>query len=140
VAQLQQQLHDDESSFARIYCPSCQKGPIVGLIALVLATGLLWVTSGFAQNFTAFETGDELIDVCNVPTLDPRHFNDLCAGYIAGVSDVLNSQGTICTPKEVTLHQTVDVILNYVREHPEQRSMAAPVLTRAALGQAFPCN
>ena len=112
----------------------------MGLMALVLATGLLWVTSVFAQNFTAFETGDELFDLCNVPTVDQRHFNDPCSGYIAGVSDVLNSQGRICTPKTVTIHQTVDVILNYLREHPAQRSMAAPVLTRTALGQAFPCN
>jgi hypothetical protein len=40
---------------------------IVGLMAFVLATGLLWVTSVFGQNFTVFETGDELFDVCNVP-------------------------------------------------------------------------
>jgi hypothetical protein len=112
----------------------------MGLIALVLATALLWVTSAFAQNFTAFETGDELFDVCNVPTVDPRHFNDPCSGYIAGASDVLNSQGTVCTPKEVTVHQTVDVILNYLREHPAQRHMAAPMLIGAALGQAFPCK
>ena len=112
----------------------------MGLMALVLATALLWVTSVFAQNFTAFETGDELFDLCNVPTVDQRHFNDPCSGYIAGVSDVLNSQGTICTPKDVTVHRTVDVILNYLREHPAQRSMAAPVLTGAALRQAFPCN
>ena len=111
---------------------------VMGLMALVFATGLLWVTSVFAQNFTSFETGDELFDVCNVPTVDQRHFNDLCSGYIAGVSDVLNSQGRICTPKTVTIHQTVDVIFNYLREHPTQRSMAAPVLTGAALGQAFP--
>jgi hypothetical protein len=53
---------------------------------------------------------------------------------------VLNSQGTICTPKDVTIHQTVDVILNYLHEHPAQRSMAAPLLAGAALGRAFPCN
>jgi hypothetical protein len=116
-----------------------QGGPIMGLMALVLATDLLWVTSVFAQNFSAFETGDELFDLCNVPTVDQRLFNDLCSGYIAGVSDVLNSQGTICTPKDVTVHRTVDVILNYLSEHPARRSMAAPLLTGAALGQAFPC-
>ena len=32
----------------------------MGLMALVLATGLLWITSVSAQNFTSFETGDEL--------------------------------------------------------------------------------
>jgi Rap1a immunity proteins len=110
----------------------------MGLMALLLATGLLWVTSAFAQDFTAFETGDELFDVCNVRADDQRHF--LCSGYIAGASDVLNSQGAICTPKDVTVHQTVDVILDYLREHPAQRHMAAPVLTEAALGQAFSCK
>jgi len=67
----------------------------MGLMAVVLATGLLWVTSVFAQDFIAFETGDELFDACNVRADDQRHFNDLCSGYIAGASDVLNSQGTI---------------------------------------------
>jgi hypothetical protein len=112
----------------------------MGLMALVLVTGLLWVTSVFAQNFTAFETGNELADVCNVRADDQRRFNDACSGYIAGASDVLNSQGTICTPKEITVHQTVDVILNYIREHPAQRNMAATMLIGDALGQAFPCK
>ena len=112
----------------------------MGLMALVLATGLLWVTSVFAQNFTAFETGDELFDLCNVPTVDQRHFNDACSVYIAGVSDVLNSQGTICTPKDVTVHRTVDVVLNYLREHPAQPSMAAPVLTGPLLVRRFPAT
>jgi hypothetical protein len=112
----------------------------MALMALGLTTGLLWVTSVFAQNFTSFETGNELFDVCNVRGDDQRRFNDACAGYIAGASDVLNSQGTICTPKEITVHQTVDVILNYIREHPAQRNMAAPMLIGDALGHAFPCK
>jgi hypothetical protein len=111
----------------------------VGLIVLVVATGLLWVTSVFAQTFTAFQTVNELFDVCKVRADDQR-FNDACSGYIAGASDVLNSQGTICTPKEISVHQTVDVILNYIREHPAQRNMAAPMLIGDALGQAFPCK
>jgi hypothetical protein len=109
-------------------------------MALVVATGLLWVTSVFAQNFTAFETGNELLNICNVRADDQKHFNDLCSGYIAGASDMLNSQSTICTPKDVSVHQTVDVILNYIREHPAQRNMAATMLIGDALGQAFPCK
>jgi hypothetical protein len=100
----------------------------------------LWVTSVFAQNFTAFETGRELFDLCNGRADDQRHFNDPCSAYIAGVSDVLNSQGAICTPKDVTIHQTVDVILNYLCERPAQLNMAAPLLAGAALGRAFPCK
>jgi len=110
----------------------------VGLMALVLAIGLLWTTPIFAQSFTAFQTGNELFDVCNVRADDQRHL--FCVGYVAGESDALNSQGTICTPKDVTVHETVDVILNYLRQHPEQRHMAAPALTGSALVQAFPCK
>jgi hypothetical protein len=113
----------------------------MGLMALVLATGLLWVASVFAQNFTVFETGGALFRSLQCSGADDqRHFNDPCYAYIAGVSDVLNSQGTICTAKDVTIHQTVDVILNYLREHPVQRSMAAPLLTGAARSRAFPCK
>lgn len=109
----------------------------MGLTALVLATGLLWGTSVLAQDFMAFESGNELFDVCNARVNDQRQL--FCVGYIEGASDALNSQGTICTPKDITVRQTVDVILNYLRKHPEQRHMAAPVLTGAALVQAFPC-
>jgi hypothetical protein len=37
-------------------------------------------------------------------------------------------------PKEITVHQTVDAILNYIREHLAQRNMAAPILIGEALG------
>jgi Rap1a immunity proteins len=110
----------------------------MALMALVLATGLLCVTSVFAQDFVAFQTGDELFDVCNVPVNDPRHL--FCVGYVAGLSDALNSQGTICTPKDISIRQTVDVILNHLRNHPERLHVAAPILTGDALGHAFPCK
>jgi len=112
----------------------------MGLMALVLATGLLGVTSVFAQDFMTFESGNELFDVCNVNVQinDPRHI--FCVGYVAGTSDALNSQGTICTPKDVTIRQTVDVIVNYLRKHSEELHVAAPTLTGTALGQAFPCK
>jgi Rap1a immunity proteins len=110
----------------------------MGLMALVLATGLLWVTSVFAQDFVAFETGGELFDACDVPVNDPKHL--FCVGYVAGASDELNSQGTICTPKDITVRQTADVILDYLRKNPERLRVAAPILTETALKQAFPCK
>jgi hypothetical protein len=59
-----------------------QGGPIMGLMAFVLATDLLWVTSVFAQNFSAFETGDKLFDLCNVPTVDQRLLTIFAPGIL----------------------------------------------------------
>ena len=118
--------------------PAVREGLIMGSRTLVLAMGLLWVTSVFAQDFTSFQTGDELFDTCNDQADGPRHA--VCAGYVAGASDVLNSQGIICTPTEVSVQQTVDVIVSFLQVNPAQRHMAAPVLIGAALGNAFPCK
>jgi hypothetical protein len=82
-----------------------------------------------------------MFDVCNVRGDDQRRFNDACAGYIAGASDVLLIRRVqFARRRRLPFHPTVDVILKYIREHPAQRNMAAPMLIGDALGQAFPCK
>jgi hypothetical protein len=62
-----------------------------------------------------------------------------CAGYVAGIADALVRTGHACVPAEVTVQQAVDVVMTYLRNHPEQRQYPAWYVGRTALGLRFPC-
>jgi hypothetical protein len=63
-----------------------------------------------------------------------------CAGYVAAMSDALVATGHACMPADVTVQQAVDVVMKYLRDHPEQRQYSAWYLGRTALSLRFPCN
>ena len=44
-----------------------------------------------------------------------------------------------CIPNRVTDRQTTDVVVRYLKEHPEQRHYAAANLVAETLAEAFPC-
>lgn len=103
------------------------------LRTLVLAVALLWPVSVLSE----FATGNFLFERC-------VNDNDKvgCAAYVEGVTDGFTYDRTICVPSDVniTVRQVVDVVVNYLRAHPEQRHYSAPSLAHEALMQAFPCK
>jgi hypothetical protein len=56
------------------------------------------------------------------------------------MSDALQREKHVCMPVEVKVAQAVDVVMNYLRDHPEQRNYNAMSLGEAALAPAFPCK
>jgi Rap1a immunity proteins len=68
---------------------------------------------------------------------EPRSY---CAGYVAAMSDALVATGHACMPVDVTVQQAVDVVMKYLRDHPEQRQYSAWYLGRTALNLRLPCN
>ena len=63
-----------------------------------------------------------------------------CLGYVAGTSDVLNLTRSVCTPEGIHTSQTLNVIVNYLRAHPEGRDGPVSLLAGLALREAFPCK
>jgi hypothetical protein len=59
---------------------------------------------------------------------------------LAAMSDALQREKHVCMPVEVKVAQAVDVVMNYLRDHPEQRNYNAMSLGEAALAPAFPCK
>jgi Rap1a immunity proteins len=110
------------------------------LRVLLLAGGLSWPTHAFSQAAPGhFISGNKLYKDCNAPPESPK--NGICIGYVEGITDALNMNGTVCTPADVTVRQAERVIVKYIREdNPEYRHFAASLLAGAALGQAFPCK
>jgi hypothetical protein len=109
------------------------------LTALVVAAGLLWSVSAFSQQqpVTTFYSGNDLYAKCTAPahSLDTL----LCGGMVGGLADAFIRDGTMCLPKGVNIGQAVDVVVAYLRAHPETRRYTMASEAAQALGHAFPC-
>ena len=106
------------------------------LAALVVAAGLLWPVSADTQAAVSYlETGDMLYTDCSTSM-----GRTACISYVMGVTDALSLMGAICTPEHSTARQAIDVVVKYLRAHPEQRPLSAAMQVRGALQEAFPCK
>jgi len=112
------------------------------LRVLVLAAGILCPAFGFAQEqFQAFVSGNRLLEACSPVQTPP------CYSYVEGVADALQStfsalhmqHAPFCLPQGVSSRQLVDLAINYLRDHPEQRHYVASANVALAVKNAFPC-
>jgi hypothetical protein len=99
--------------------------------------------------------GNKLFSACEgygtQGTLSPdeiRRFAS-CEAYVVGVADSLamfkanlSTLGDVkyCPPEGADSHQLTSVAINYLRDHPEKRHLAAASLVANALAKGFPCN
>jgi len=110
------------------------------LTALVLAAGLLWPASTFAQDegasHSGYLNGSKLYEECNSQEYS------LCLGYVMGVSDALNATkpDLFCAPLSVKASQELAVVVKYLRDHPETWHNSAYSDVGVALALAFPCK
>jgi hypothetical protein len=96
-----------------------------------------------ADNYESIESGNTLLAKC----VGPPETQLICAGYTAGVYDMINLLETTnavpkvhCFPPGVTRLQLHDVVVRYLQENPEQRHVGAAALVRDALQEAWPCR
>lgn len=62
----------------------------------------------------------------------------IALGYVAGVSDT--GQGVLhCSPNNVTLGQTQDVVAKYLRDNPQDRHNSADAIITHVLKSIWPC-
>jgi hypothetical protein len=101
------------------------------LRAVLVAAVLLWPVSGLSQDSSGFFR-------VTIPTTNATAESLVCAAYVAGMADALVHDGTVCLP-QVSTRQLVDVVMAYVRAHPESRIYSAASIGDAAFKQAFPC-
>jgi Rap1a immunity proteins len=103
------------------------------LMALLVAAGLLWPVSALSQQSSGFLSSNDLYDKCNAQSV-------ACAAYVAGMADAFLHDGTVCLPpSDATTKQLADVVMAYLRAHPEAREYSAASVGYAAFTQAFPC-
>ena len=110
---------------------------------LVFAAGFLCPVSSFAQDlFPAYVSGNRLLEACS-PVQTPS-----CYVYVEGATDAFQStfsalhmqqHDLFCLPQGTTARQLVDIAVNHLRDHPEQRHTVASANVALAFANAFPC-
>ena len=101
------------------------------LAATVMACS---VTTSFGG--TAFETGNSLLKRLSGDPFVDRTF---ALAYIAGVADHADVTREVCAQPGVQANQLKEIVLKYLKNHPENRHHPAAELVVNALKGAFPC-
>lgn len=88
-------------------------------------------------------SGNSLLRDCTAG--ESTHSYAYCLGYISGLVDGANVEADFrkckplfAIPAEAELGQLADVVVKYLKEHPEVRDVRAAVLALTALKAAFP--
>lgn len=102
---------------------------------------LLLFLAAQSSGFFGFMTGNQLYTACS----DPR--NAACESYVTGIVDAVSAmtsgakhKKSFCARPEVQGGQFVEVVVNYLRDHPASRSDGAAGLAIKALTISFPCR
>ena len=95
----------------------------------------LFAASVGARASVVFDTGNELLSMCD----DPRE-RPICLGTVSGYYDMLQWMERTCAEVTVAKGQAADVVIKFLRDHPANRHMFAASLASVALMQAFPCS
>jgi hypothetical protein len=95
-----------------------------------------------ATNLTCaekYETGNDWLQEC---TSASAGRSTRCLTFVLAIVH-MNAQPEVstffCGPKEATIGQARDVIVKYLRDHPERRHLLFARLAIDAMRQAFPC-
>ncbi|MFC5593821.1 Rap1a/Tai family immunity protein [Lysobacter niastensis] len=64
----------------------------------------------------------------------------VCAGYLHGLRDMLDSQAGVCVPTAATAEQLIRVYVLWADRHPERLHEDEMDVAVASLKEAFPCR
>ena len=99
----------------------------------------------------AIKAGDNNQEVSSIELANANE----CVGYVIGILDseaFYSSTLTLlkdknvkqatfyCIPDDVTVNQSIRVIVNYLENHPEKLNLSSLYVSVMALKTAFPCN
>ena len=108
----------------------------------VFLLAVLAVLAGGPVNAAqGFSTGKELYSKCQAGPKTVQY--NLCAGYVAGISDAMNIHTLYgvraCHPQNASVSQMVDVVKKFLADNPETRHHLSESLVAIAISDAFPC-
>lgn len=83
--------------------------------------------------------GNRLLEVCARPTARQRTSD--CDVFIRGAIDRYHEfLATRCAPRQVRFGEIVEIIVQYLQEHPADRQRPANDLILASLTEAYSCK
>jgi hypothetical protein len=119
--------------------------------ALVVATISLfaWAEVATAQSGRFDFDGDGLLKQCEARQVDAQSYVDsgTCFGFIVGVIAMIAvyqdgniAPQTICIPEGVRPKQALDIVVQYLHGHANDRHADAAMLVWRAFSEAYPCK
>jgi hypothetical protein len=112
--------------------------------ALALFCLVLFSLVGAAQQVPAASdvdirlSGNNFLARCESKNDDSWN-HGYCAGYVMGLSQLMESQGSICPRVHVTQAQFRRIAVKYMQDHPEKTDKLTVDLMLEAWVAAFPC-
>ena len=109
--------------------------------SLIIISALVVLFPASIANAYAKE-GRSLVHAMKVYN-DPRNNLAFSAGnYVGYVEGIVDSTiGThYCAPGDVSFQALLDIVSNYINNHPEISEISAYVIVVEALSEAFPCD
>ena len=111
---------------------------------LIMAVLALTISSGAKAQKTSdiINSGDDFLAVCQYDNNRPP---DVCLAYVAGVAGTLalnwsDTGQRICVPDKATLRTTLDLILQYIKDHPEKRNQKTIFLVAQVTIKRYVCE
>jgi hypothetical protein len=127
---------------ACVFGSAAGRGVSQGTAVLIgVLSALVYAVPSYGQ----FLDGNRLFELCDDDA--PDYKQEVCLGYVMGVTDVLVSHSDVeieqriglCVPQGVGAAQLRDIVVRYLKQHPEERHYAALKTVGAAVRDAFPC-
>jgi len=117
------------------------KIPKLAIVTIIALSAIACGSAGGAE----FMTGKALLRICEDKT--PHGYDaGICVGYVSGGSDQLDGlkgsalpELNYCLPSTVSTGELRDVVVNYMKRHPERLDQQASFLIFEALTSAFAC-
>lgn len=111
------------------------------LLCLAASLGALSVPQPALASIT--DTGNEFYTECRRAFDEPGKPMEfgICLGFLQGVlyREQFLTGSKICTPKNATNGQLMDVVLAYLRDNPKNRNLPPMLLILIAFAEAYPC-
>jgi len=85
-----------------------------------------------------FDTGNEIYERCIAP--DKTSKRQICFATASAYLDMMRALGYSCTGDNLTRRQVADVFTKFLRENPESRQKAGPLLAIEAFSKGFGCK
>jgi Rap1a immunity proteins len=118
------------------------KARYIEILAMAVVTLALSSAAKAQKTSDIINRGDDFLAVCQY---DNNHPPDVCLAYVAGVVGTLalnwaDTGQRICVPDTATVRTTLDLVLQYIKDHPEKREQKPIFLVAQVTIKNYVCE
>src|SRR4029077_8617774 len=118
------------------------KARYIKILAMAVVTLALSSEAKAQKTSDIINRGDDFLAVCQY---DNDHPPDVCMAYVAGVVGTLalnwaDTGQRICIPDSSTIRTTLDLVLQYIKDHPEKREQKPIFLVAQVTIKKYVCE